>query len=129
MALFQTTAKPRLACEITPGRIIAGRANAMGTALDLYTARRLSDNALAPNLSANNIVDAGAVQEAIGGAVSAVAGRRRDVITIIPDAAVRVLLLDFDALPEKYADAAPLVRFRIRKSLPFDVDSAAISFQ
>ncbi len=129
MALFQSTAKPRLACEITPGKIIAARANAAGTGLDLYTARRLKDNALAPSLSGNNVVDAGAVQEAIGGAMSAVAGRLRDVITIIPDAAVRVLLLDFDALPEKYADAAPLVRFRIRKSLPFDADSAALSFQ
>jgi type IV pilus assembly protein PilM len=129
MALFQTTAKPRLACEITPGKVIAARANAVGTGLDLYTFRRLRDNALAPSLGGNNIVDTGAVQEAIGGAISAVAGRRRDVITIIPDAAVRVLLLDFDALPEKHVDAAPLVRFRIRKSLPFDVDSAALSFQ
>lgn len=129
MALFQSTSRPRLACEISPGRVIAARANAAGTGLDLYTVRRLKDHALTPGLSGDNIADASALQEAIGGALSAVAGRRRDVITIIPDAAARVLLLDFDALPEKYADAAPLVRFRIRKSLPFDVDSAALSFQ
>jgi type IV pilus assembly protein PilM len=39
------------------------------------------------------------------------------------------MLLDFDTLPEKQSDADPLIRFRLRKSLPFDVDSAALSFQ
>src|ERR1700678_3173475 len=48
---------------------------------------------------------------------------------VVPDAAVRVLLLDFDTLPGKAAEALPIVRFRLKKMLPFDADDAAVSYQ
>jgi type IV pilus assembly protein PilM len=40
-----------------------------------------------------------------------------------------VLLLDFDALPAKAVDALPVVRFRLKKLLPFDADEAVVSYQ
>ncbi|HKW67385.1 MAG TPA: hypothetical protein VJP04_08865, partial [Terriglobales bacterium] len=52
-----------------------------------------------------------------------------DVVTILPDAAVRVALLDFETLPEKREEAEAVVRFRLKKSLPFDVDKARVSYQ
>jgi type IV pilus assembly protein PilM len=51
------------------------------------------------------------------------------VVAVIPDAAVRVLLMDFDTLPEKMPEAEPIIRFRLRKSVPFDAEQAALSFQ
>ena len=48
---------------------------------------------------------------------------------VVPDAAVRVLLLDFDQLPSKMAEALPVVRFRLKKLLPFDADEAMVSYQ
>jgi type IV pilus assembly protein PilM len=51
------------------------------------------------------------------------------VTLIVPDAAVRVLLLDFDQLPSKPAEALPVVRFRLKKLLPFDADDAVVSYQ
>ena len=42
---------------------------------------------------------------------------------------MRVLLLDFDQLPSKPAEALPVVRFRLKKLLPFDADTAAVSYQ
>jgi len=42
---------------------------------------------------------------------------------------VRVLLLDFDTLPAKAAEALPVVRFRLKKLLPFDADGAVVSYQ
>ena len=61
-------------------------------------------------------------------ALEQVGGHSRDVIAILPDAAVRVVLLDFDTLPDKPKEAEGVVRFRLRKSLPFDVDKAAVSY-
>ena len=55
--------------------------------------------------------------------------RTRDVTLVVPDAAVRVLLLDFDTLPAKAVEALPVVRFRLKKLLPFDADDAAVSYQ
>ena len=48
---------------------------------------------------------------------------------LVPDAAVRVLLLEFDTLPSKDDDASPVVRFRLKRTLPFDADAAAVSYQ
>jgi type IV pilus assembly protein PilM len=50
------------------------------------------------------------------------------VIAVVPDAAVRVVLLEFDTLPSDSEEAAGVVRFRLKKSLPFDVDKARVSY-
>ena len=39
------------------------------------------------------------------------------MIAVLPDAAVRVALLDFDSLPGKREEAEGVVRFRLKKSL------------
>ena len=70
-----------------------------------------------------------ALVAAIKSALERVSQRGRDVTLVVPDAAVRVLLLDFDVLPAKPAEALPIVRFRLKKLLPFDADHAAVSYQ
>src|SRR5437764_1461454 len=122
-------AKPRLACEITTQSLIAARAKSDGSAIDVHTVRRLEKDVVRPSLSAGNVTNGSALGNVISSALSALGGRKRDVVAVIPDAAVRVLLLDFDTLPEKAAEAKPIIRFRLRKSVPFDADLAALSFQ
>ena len=55
--------------------------------------------------------------------------RKRDVTVILPDTLVRVFVLDFDSLPAKAAEAVPVVRFRLRKMVPFDVEPAGVTYQ
>ena len=119
---------PRLACEIAPERVIAGRANDSGTAIDVVAERRLPAGALLPGLAATNVVTPGAVRDAVTEALATVGGRGRDVIVVLPDASVRIVLLDFESLPEKRQDADPVVRFRLKKSLPFDIEASALSY-
>ena len=54
--------------------------------------------------------------------------KRRDVALILPDYSTRIAVLDFDSFPADAKEQLSLVRFRIRKSVPFDVESAAISY-
>ena len=42
---------------------------------------------------------------------------------------VRVFVLDFDSLPAKPAEAYSVLRFRLRKMVPFDVEHAGVSYQ
>ena len=92
--------------------------------------RRLPAGSLHANLLAVNIAQPDALRRAIEETLSAVGGssRNRHVTLVVPDAAVRVLLLDFDTLPTNDSEAAAILRFRLRKTLPFDVDHSAISF-
>jgi type IV pilus assembly protein PilM len=70
-----------------------------------------------------------ALVAAVRTALEQVSQRGREVTLVVPDAAARVLLLDFDELPAKVAEALPVVRFRLKKLLPFDADDAAVSYQ
>jgi type IV pilus assembly protein PilM len=81
-----------------------------------------------PDLTETNVRQREIVIDALRRALEQVGGRSRDVTAILPDAAVRVVLLDFDTLPDKAHEAESVVRFRLRKSLPFDVDKAAVSY-
>ena len=54
--------------------------------------------------------------------------KRRPASLILPDYAARVTVLDFDALPPKPEEQLALIRFRLKKTLPFDIDSAAVSY-
>ena len=119
--------KPRIACELTSERVIAARAADSG-AVEAVSARSIPPGSLAPGLGASNVANAGAVREAVSEALTAVGARSRDVIVILPDAAIRIVLLDFEELPERRQDTDPVVRFRLKKSLPFDAEQAAISY-
>jgi type IV pilus assembly protein PilM len=54
--------------------------------------------------------------------------KRRPAAVILPDYAARVTVLDFDSFPSDAQEQLSLVRFRVKKSIPFDVESAAVSY-
>jgi type IV pilus assembly protein PilM len=121
-------ARPRIACEIAADRVLAGRVSDSGQILEVYAARELAPGSVAPDLTETNIRQPEALRHALREVLDEVAGRSRDVIAVLPDATARVMLLDFDALPPKPKDAEGVVRFRLKKSLPFEVDQAKVSY-
>jgi type IV pilus assembly protein PilM len=124
----QLGARPRLACEITAHNIVAARSADKARGLEMVTTRQLPEGAVVPSLTGTNIQDADALRNAISNAFSVIGGGSKDVIAVLPDAAIRVLLLDFDSLPTKAQEQESVVRFRLKKSLPFDVEQAALSY-
>jgi len=134
MEIFPTSAgtRPRLACELRPGGAVAARAEDASGVLTGIGGAEFAAGALVPGLKAGNLVDRGAVAAAIRRALESAGGNVRgssQVTLVVPDAAVRVILLDFDTLPSKAAEAMPVVRFRLKKLLPFEADEAAVSYQ
>ena len=123
-----TIARPRVACEISAEQIVAAHAPEGAATLDAATSSPLPPGALLPSLQQANVATRDALITALRDALSVVAGRSRDVTLIIPDATARIMLLDFDTLPENPQEADAVVRFRMKKAVPFDVDHAAISF-
>ena len=120
--------RPRIACEVSSDRVLAGRLAEKGGVLEACAARELAPGSVVPDLTELNLRQPEAVRKAINDAIGGIAGRARDVIAVVPDAAVRVVLLDFDTLPQNAQEADSVVRFRLKKSLPFDVDKAKVSY-
>jgi type IV pilus assembly protein PilM len=79
--------------------------------------------------SADNILRPEIVSSTLGN-IAPVKGvkKRRPAALILPDYAARVTVLDFDSFPTTPAEQLPLVKFRIKKTIPFDIESAAVSF-
>jgi type IV pilus assembly protein PilM len=145
--------RPRLACEVRAEGVVAARAEDASAVLEAVSRVALADGIVVPHLpvgeagvtvasvvgnsAANGFVatlgggPAGrkALVDAVRSALESVVLKTRDVTLVVPDAAVRVLLLDFDELPAKQEEALPVVRFRLKKLLPFDADDAAVSYQ
>ena len=111
MGSGSNSAKPKLACEIAADRVLVGR---------------LADDGR--SLVEGNLRQGDAVKAVLEEALRSVAGRSHDLIAVVPDAAVRVVLLEFDTLPADSEEATSVVRFRLKKSLPFDVDKARVSY-
>lgn len=120
--------KPKLACEIAADRVLAGRLSENGSGLEICAAHALAPGSVVPDLVENNVRQREAVRAGIAEALGTVAGRSKDVIAVVPDAAVRVMLVEFDTLPSDQEEALGVVRFRLKKSLPFDVEKAKVSF-
>jgi type IV pilus assembly protein PilM len=120
--------KPKLACEIAADRVLAGRRTDKGGRVEACAARELAPGSVVPDLLENNLRQRQTVRAGIEEALGSVAGRSKDVIAVVPDAAVRVMLVEFDTLPSDHEEALGVVRFRLKKSLPFDVDKARVSF-
>ena len=125
--------RPRLACEIFAGGVVAARSPEPGAPLTSIARVELAEDAIVPSLKPGNIADRVAVIAALRRTLETVGAkanaRKADLTLIIPDASARVLLLDFDSLPNKLSEALPIVRFRLKKLVPFEPDEAMVSFQ
>jgi type IV pilus assembly protein PilM len=128
MSSGSNAAKPKLACEIASDRVLVGRLAEDGRSLEACAARELAPGSVIPDLVEGNLRQREAVSAAVREALGSVGARSHDVIAVVPDAAVRVVLLEFDTLPSDAEEAAGVVRFRMKKSLPFDVEKARVSY-
>jgi type IV pilus assembly protein PilM len=139
------TTRPELACEIVPEGVIAARRQpdsgllasagfaAFGPGAPSANFAPYIDKDAPrvglPGLQAGDPKQRDIVVQAMRRALESVGGRNGVVTLVIPDTAVRILLMDFDSLPSKKSDAIPLLRFRLKKLVAFDVEDAAIGYQ
>jgi type IV pilus assembly protein PilM len=88
----------------------------------------LKPGVLVPSPLKENILDPAAFSEAVRQLTPSAARGKRRAALVLPPNSVRVAVLDFDSFPEKEDERQQLISFRLRKSVPFDVDEAALSY-
>lgn len=123
----QTGGRPPAAVEISPEGVLAAALSGAGEAAFAFEA--LPAGALLPGIGEPNLRAPELIANAIRNVLSQVSPRTRSITLVIPDTVVRVFVLDFDSLPGKPSEAFPVLRFRLRKMVPFDVEHAGLSYQ
>jgi type IV pilus assembly protein PilM len=124
----KTSGRPPVALEISSDGVLGAALPAPGED-PVYAFAMLPPGALIPGIAEPNIRSVELVAGAIRSALGDVSPRTRNVTLILPDSAARIFMLDFDSLPAKAAEAMPVLRLRLRKMVPFDVEHAAIGYQ
>jgi type IV pilus assembly protein PilM len=124
----QVGARPPAAVELMPEGVLAAALPRKAYSA-VYAFAPLAAGALVPGIEEANVRSPEAVAAAIKSALNDVSPRSRSVTLVLPDTTVRVFVLDFDSLPAKQAEALAVMRFRLRKMVPFDVEKAGVSYQ
>ena len=124
----QPGGRPPSAVEITPEGVLAA-ALAQAGQPPVYAFEPLPAGTVVPGIEEPNLRAPDVVAAAIRSALGKVSPRGRAGTLVLPDLLVRVFVLDFDSLPGKPAEAIPVLRFRLRKMVPFDAEHAGVSYQ
>lgn len=122
-------ARPHTAVELAPEGALAATLPSAGAA-PVYAFAPLPPGALVAGIAEPNVKSPEAVTAALRSALDQIQPKRQSVSLIVPDTSVRVFVLDFDTLATKAPDVVyPVLRFRLRKMVPFEVEHAAVGYQ
>lgn len=121
---------PDAAIEVSAEAVTACTVASRGRDLvvQAYAIEPLAAGVVTPSMTSHNVNDTQALVRAIRSAVEHLGTRVARVALILPDLAGRVSLVRFDHIPERREDLDQLVRWQLRKSSPFPVDDACLSY-
>jgi type IV pilus assembly protein PilM len=126
---LRQSAAPAVAVEITSGRVSAASLDWHGgqPAVAAHASEPLPDGALVASLTTTNAHDRPAVVAALSRLLEQV-GRPRRIGLVIPDSVAKVSIVRFEQVPSRVQDLDQLVRWQVRKSAPFAIDEAQVSY-
>ncbi|PYU55915.1 MAG: hypothetical protein DMG56_24680 [Acidobacteria bacterium] len=117
-----------MAIEVAPDRVAAARWSRTGS-LDGYAVESLPAGALVPSAVEANMVNGAAVKAAVTNVCTRLGTRdEEDVAMIVPDTVIRVFVQHFEDFPRSAAEAVPMLRWKLKKSVPFEADETLISY-
>jgi type IV pilus assembly protein PilM len=119
---------PLVACEIAAEYVAAARWTRTGMGLDGFAVEPLPPGSIFPNPVEANLSDAAEVRAAVGRVFSRLRAKNEDVALLLPDSVIRVFVLHFDVFPRKAEEAIPILRWRLKKSVPFEAEETLISY-
>jgi type IV pilus assembly protein PilM len=118
------------ALEISPAAVsvavLGGRS--ANPVVQGYAVEPLPAGAVTPSLTSTNIADRDAVARALSAACQSLGLKPKRIALVIPDVAAKVSLVKFDRIPSRREDLNQLIRWQVKKSTPFPVDDACLTF-
>ncbi len=129
LSALRESAAPAVAVEIGSTRVSAAALEWRGRqpVIAAHASEPLPEGALVPSLTAVNAVDPGAVNGALSRLLEKM-GRPRRIGLILPDVVAKVSIVRFEQVPARTQDLDQLVRWQVRKSAPFAIEDAQVSY-
>ena len=127
---FLRAVPPAIAVECAADRLAVVSVERGATpVVGAYAVERLPAGIIAPSLNARNIVDVNGASDVLRRALERSGIRGGRAALVVPDAVARVSLIPFESVPERQTDLEQLIRWQVRKAVPFPIETAQISWQ
>ena len=129
-ASWFTSSPPTVGVEIGARRVTAVSLGEHGgkPVIAAHATEALPEGLVTPALNHPNISDRAAVVAALGRVLSQIGGRPGRVALVVPDGAAKVSLVKFDKVPAKAEDLGQLIRWQVKKSVPFPLEQAQVTW-
>jgi type IV pilus assembly protein PilM len=125
---LDATPHPMVAVEITPEHISAARFSRAGS-LDSFGVEMLPPGAVVPSAIETNISNLAAVKIAFSRIADKLQVKEEEAAAlIVPDPVIRVFVQHFDDFPRSAEEAVPMLRWKLKKSVPFEVEETLLSY-
>lgn len=125
---LDATPHPTLAVEISPEQISAARFSRTGV-LDTFGVETLPPGTVVPSAIETNITNLAAVKMAFGRLAEKLQMKENEsAALIVPDPVIRVFVQHFDDFPRSSEEAIPMLRWKLKKSVPFEVEETLLSY-
>lgn len=124
---LDATPHPLIAIEISTDQVAAARYLRTG-AVAGYFVEELPKGAVIPSAIESNIANPSAVKTAISRVCEALDVKDEDAALLLPDPVIRVFVQHFDDFPRTNQEAIPMLRWKLKKSVPFEVDETLLSY-
>lgn len=118
---------PPVAMEIAADRVAVARWGRSGVP-DAFAIELFPPGAVVPSAVETNLVNSGAAKNAVAKACERLRTKGEDVALILPDPVIRVFVQHFEDFPRSPEEAIPLLRWKLKKSVPFESDETIISY-
>ena len=119
---------PSSVVEVASDHVSAARWGQHRGHLESFAIEPLLAGAVMPSPVDANIPQPETVKSALRRVFGRVPHHAGPMALLIPDQVVRVFILPFETLPRRTEEALPLLRWRLKKSVPFDVDETVVSW-
>jgi Tfp pilus assembly PilM family ATPase len=130
LPFFLATPAPTVAVQIAPRLVSAVSLARQGgaTVIAAHAVEPLPEGAVTASLGGPAITDRRAVGQVVGRVLGALGGRVRRVALVVPDTVAKVSLVRLDSVPARAQDLDRLIRWHVRKSAPFPVEEAQVTY-
>ena len=121
---------PTVAVEIAPSHVtaVALRPGARASSVRAHAVAPLAAGQVTPSLTSTNIGDVASVGAAVRNVIAEIGVRPRQIGLIVPDAAAKVSLVQFEQVPDRADDLRGLITWQVQKAAPFKIGEAQLTY-
>lgn len=121
--------RPLWACEFTSRHVIVAGVDSSHKKIAGRAVEPLPLDAVSSSLNGKNLVDSETVRDITKDAIRRAGVRGYEMSVVIPDDSSRIALVTAENLAGKADDREAFLRWKLKKTVPFDADTAQIAYQ